>query len=104
MAWLMLGFAIMLEIVAMVQLKLSEGFHKPEYSISTISLFILSFICASFAFKKIDLSFAYALWSGLGTVGIVCAGFLYFNETANLMKLSCILLIVVGIIGLNIAQ
>ena len=104
MAWILLFFAIVLEVLAMIQLKLSEGFLKPSYSIATAVLFTLSFICATFAFKKIDLSLAYALWSGLGTVGIVCAGFFYFNETANLMKLSCILLIVVGIIGLNLSS
>lgn len=104
MAWIMLFSAIVLEVLAMVQLKFSQGFSKPESSIATITLFILSFACATFAFKKIDIGLAYALWSGLGTVGIVCAGFYYFNETANLMKLSCMLLIVIGIIGLNMSQ
>ncbi len=104
MAWLLLFSAIVLEVLAMVQLKLSEGFTKSEFSFGTIFLFILSFICATFAFKKIDIGLAYALWSGLGTVGIVCAGFFYFNETANLLKLSCMLLIVIGIIGLNLSS
>ena len=104
MAWLLLFSAIALEVLAMVQLKLSEGFSKPEFSFSTITLFVLSFVCATFAFKKIDLGLAYSLWSGLGTIGIVCAGFFYFNETANLMKLSCILLIVIGIVGLNLSS
>lgn len=104
MAWLLLFSAIVLEVLAMVQLKLSDGFIKTNYSIATVILFVLSFVCASFAFKKIDIGFAYALWSGLGTVGIVCAGFFYFNETASLMKLSCILLIVIGVIGLNFSS
>jgi multidrug transporter EmrE-like cation transporter len=104
MAWLLLFSAIVLEVLAMVQLKLSEGFSKPEFSFWTIALFILSFVCATFAFKKIDIGLAYALWSGLGTVGIVCVGFFYFNETATMMKLCCMLLIVVGIIGLNLSS
>lgn len=104
MAWLLLFFAIVLEVLAMVQLKLSDGFSKPEFSFATIALFILSFICATFAFKKIDIGLAYSLWSGIGTIGIVCAGFFYFNETASIMKLSCIMLIVIGIIGLNFSS
>lgn len=104
MAWLLLFIAIVLEVAAMVQLKLSEGFLKPNYSFWTIVFFVLSFVCATYAFKKIDLSLAYSLWSGIGTIGIVCAGFFYFNETANLLKLSCILLIVIGIIGLNLVS
>jgi multidrug transporter EmrE-like cation transporter len=82
-------------------MKLSEGFTKTDATISTVALFILSFFCASLAFKKIDLGLAYALWSGLGTVGIIAAGILFFDEPSNLMKIGFTALIVIGVIGLN---
>jgi len=101
MAWLLLFAAIILEVFATVQMKLSDGFTKTDASVSTVALFILSFLCASFAFKKIDLGLAYALWSGLGTVGIIAAGILFFDEPSNLMKIGFTTLIVIGVIGLN---
>ncbi|MCE2929450.1 MAG: multidrug efflux SMR transporter [Candidatus Caenarcaniphilales bacterium] len=102
MAWLFLFAAIILEIVASIQLKLSEGFTKVDYSIYTVILFVLSFICAAVAFKKIDLSLAYAMWSGLGTVGIVAAGIFLFDEPSSVPQLACTALIVLGVVGLNI--
>ncbi|MDD9898999.1 MAG: multidrug efflux SMR transporter [Candidatus Melainabacteria bacterium] len=101
MSWFLLFSAIALEVLATVQLKLSDGFTKFDYSFNTVVLFLLSFACAAFAFKKIDLSLAYALWSGLGTVGIIAVGILYFDEPSSLMKMFFTGLIIVGAIGLN---
>lgn len=101
MAWLFLAIAILLEVCATIQLKLSNGFTKFDSSLSTILLFALSFAAAAMAFKKIDLSLAYAIWSGLGTVGIIVTGILYFNEPSNLSKLAFAGLIIIGVIGLN---
>lgn len=101
MAWLLLFVAIALEVCATIQLKLSQGFTKFDYSVSTVILFLLSFLFAAFAFKKIDLSLGYSLWSGIGTIGIVASGILYFNEPSSLIKLGFASLIVIGVIGLN---
>lgn len=101
MSWFLLFSAIVLEVLATVQLKLSSGFTRFDHSLSTVMLFALSLICAAFAFKKIDISLAYALWSGLGTVGIIAVGILYFNEPSNVIKLFFASLIVVGVIGIN---
>lgn len=101
MAWLFLAAAILLEVFATVQLKLSDGFTRFDSSVSTVVLFGLSFFCAALAFKKIDISLAYALWSGLGTVGIIGVGILYFDEPSSLVKLGFVSLILIGVIGLN---
>lgn len=100
-AWLILFVAIALEVMATIQLKLSNGFSDVNHSVNTVILFALSFIFAAFAFKKIDLSLAYALWSGFGTIGIIGAGILFFDEPSNLIKLGFASLIVIGVIGLN---
>lgn len=101
MAWLFLALAISLEVFATVQLKLSNGFSKFDYSISTMILFALSFVFAAMALKRIDMSLAYSIWSGLGTVGIIAVGILYFDEPSSLMKLGFASLILIGVIGLN---
>jgi len=102
MAWLFLAAAILLEVFATVQLKLSDGFTRFDSSFSTVVLFSLSLVCAAIAFKKIDISLAYALWSGLGTVGIIAVGILYFDEPSSMMKLGFVSLILIGVIGLNL--
>ncbi|MDA0771731.1 MAG: multidrug efflux SMR transporter [Cyanobacteria bacterium] len=101
MSWFLLFSAIILEILATVQLKLSLGFTRFDHTLSTVMLFSLSLICAAFAFKKIDIGLAYALWSGLGTVGIVAIGILYFNEPSSIIKIFFACLIVVGVVGIN---
>ncbi len=102
MAWAMLLLAVGFEISAAIQLKFSNGFTKMDSSVYTVILFALSFTCAAIAFKKIDLGLGYALWSSLGTVGIIAAGILLFDEPANLFKIGCVSLILVGVIGLKI--
>lgn len=101
MAWLFLTAAILLEVFASIQLKLSDGFTKLDYSLSTVILFALSFVFAAVAFKKIDLSLGYSLWSGLGTLGIIAVGIFYFNEPSSLSKLAFAGLIIIGVVGLN---
>lgn len=104
MAWALLLLAIAFEIIATIQLKLSDGFTKIDSSVYTSILFVLSFVCAAFAFKKIDIGIGYAMWSGLGTVGIIGAGILLFDEPSSLMKISCVALILIGVIGLNLVS
>lgn len=102
MSWAFLLLAIAFEVFATIQLKLSDGFTKLDSSVYTSILFVLSFVFAAFAFKKIDISIGYAMWSGLGTVGIIGAGILFFDEPSNLLKISCVALILIGVIGLNL--
>ncbi len=101
LAWLLLFAAIAFEVAAMAQMKLSNGFTKVDCSILTIVFFVFSFAAAAYAFKRIDLSLAYSLWSGIGTIGIAAVGILMFNEPSNLPKFLFSALILVGVIGLN---
>jgi small multidrug resistance pump len=102
MAWFFLTAAILLEVFASIQLKLSDGFTKLDSSVGTVLLFTLSFVFAAVAFKKIDLSLGYSLWSGLGTLGIIAVGIFYFDEPSSLSKLAFAGLIIVGVVGLNL--
>ena len=62
-----------------------------------------SFVALTFALKKIDVSVAYAVWFGVGTALIAVIGILYFRETITALKFVSILLIVVGVVGLNLS-
>jgi small multidrug resistance pump len=100
-AWVLLSVAIGFEIVGTTCMKLSHGFTNLTPSIIMFASYALAFTCNTFATKTLDLSITYAVWSGVGTVATAAIGILYFKEPATAMKLVCITLIVVGVLGLH---
>jgi len=103
MKWLLLVIAIVMEVTGTTCMKLSSGFTKLVPSILMFVFYGLSFVSLTFVLKKIDVSIAYAIWSGLGTSLIAIIGILWFKEPATAMKMISIGLIVIGIIGLNLS-
>ena len=73
-------------------MKLSAGFTKLVPSLLLFVFYAASFIALTFALKKIDVSVAYAIWSGVGTALIVIIGIMYFREAVTALKLVAILL------------
>ena len=102
MTWLYLAFAIVLEVSGTTCMKLSEGFTKTVPSILLFVFYTLSFGMLTLALKKIDVSVAYAVWSGVGTALIATIGVLWFKEPATAMKLISLGLIIIGVVGLNL--
>ncbi|MGR6034530.1 MAG: DMT family transporter [Candidatus Nitrosoglobus sp.] len=102
--WLPLMLAISLEVTGTICMKLSMGFSRPMPSIFTFIFYGLAFTALTFSLKKIDLSIAYAVWSGVGTSLIAIIGFIYFKEQITSLKLASIALIVLGVIGLNFSN
>ena len=100
--WLILFVAGLLEIFWAVGLKMSEGFSKFLPSVITVGGIIASFLFLSIALKKLPLSVAYAIWTGIGTAGTVLFGIFYFHETTSMAHLICVAMIICGIIGLRI--
>jgi len=96
-----LFFAIIFEITGTTCMKLSEGFTKILPSVAIFVFYGLSFTCLTISLKKIDVSIAYSIWSGVGTVLISLIGILWFKESSSMTKLISIALIVIGVIGLN---
>ncbi|MGL6283669.1 MAG: DMT family transporter [Microcoleaceae cyanobacterium] len=96
-----LFFAIIFEITGTTCMKLSEGFTKILPSVAIFVFYGLSFTCLTISLKKIDVSIAYSIWSGVGTVLISLIGILWFKESSSMNKLISIALIVIGVIGLN---
>lgn len=102
MKWLLLIVAGIFEVCWAVGLKYSQGFTKLVPSILTILGMIASFYFLSLALKNLPLGTAYAIWTGIGTVGTVILGIILFKEPIEIIRLICIGFIVIGIVGLKL--
>lgn len=104
MAWFFLVIAICLEVSGTTFMKLSNGFTKIVFTVPTFICYALSFTCLSFALRTMEVSVAYAIWSGLGTALIALIGFYWFREAMTPVKIISMLLIIIGIFGLNLSK
>ena len=102
MYWLSLLVAGLFEIFWAVGLKMTHGFSKLLPSVITVAGIVASFFFLSIALKKLPLSVAYAIWTGIGTAGTVLFGIFYFHEPTSMAHLICVAMIICGIIGLRI--
>jgi quaternary ammonium compound-resistance protein SugE len=103
MAWVYLVIAGLFEITWAIGLKYADGFTKLVPSVITIVGMILSVILLGLALRELPVGTGYAVWTGIGTVGAAILGMILFQEPATAIRLGCIALIVVGIIGLKFA-
>ena len=101
MAWVILLVAGLFEIGWAVGLKYTHGFTRPLASVLTLVSVVLSMGLLGLAVRSLPLGTAYAVWTGIGTVGTVFLGILLFGEQATPARLLCIGLIVARIIGLR---
>jgi len=102
MAWFILIVAGLFEIGWAVGLKYSEGFTKLVPTIWTGTAIIISMTLLGFALRTLPVGTAYGVWVGIGTVGTVAFGIVWFDEPASVARLFFVLLIIVGIMGLKI--
>lgn len=102
MEWIILFIAGLFEISWAIGLKYSHGFTKIIPSILTVIGMIASFYFLALALKSLPLGTAYAVWTGIGTLGTVILGIILFKESATAMRLFCIALIMCGITGLKL--
>jgi small multidrug resistance pump len=103
MEWVYLLLAIGLEISATTLMKLSNGFTKILPTVGTLLGYALSFSFLSFSLKKMEISVAYAIWSGVGIASVSVIGVLIFREGMNGLKIISLILIALGIVGLNLS-
>ena len=103
MAWFLLILAGLLEVVWAFGMKASAGFTRPGWSAVTLVAMAASVGLLALAMRSLPLGTAYAIWTGIGTVGTVVAGMMIYGEPANALRLGCITLIVAGIVGLKLA-
>jgi quaternary ammonium compound-resistance protein SugE len=104
MAWVVLFVAGLLEIGWAVGLKYTDGFSRLWPTVGTVVALIASMGLLGVALRTLPLGTAYAVWTGIGTVGTAVLGIVLFREPATVMRLVCIALIVAGIFGLKLAS
>lgn len=102
MAWTLLILAGVLEIGWAIGLKYTDGFTRVAPTIATVAAMALSLGLLGIAVRTLPVGTAYAVWTGIGTVGTVLLGMLLFGESAEPLRLAFIVMIVVGIVGLKI--
>ncbi len=102
MAWIYLIIAGLLEIVWSVGMKYTNGFTRLVPSVVTVLAIIASLALLSQALKVLPIGTAYAVWTGIGTVGAAIIGMVAFGEPREAGRILCIMLIVIGIAGLKV--
>lgn len=102
MAWIILFVAGLFEIGWAIGLKYTEGFSRLAPSLWTIASMIISLALLGLALKSLPVGTAYAVWTGIGTIGTAVLGIALFGEPATAMRLACIGLILAGIVGLKL--
>ena len=104
MAWTLLLVAGFFEIVWAMLLKFTDGFTNVWPSVGTVVAMGISMVCLSFALREIPMGTAYVVWTGIGAVGTVILGIVFFGEPNNAIRLMCVGLIIAGIAGLKLTS
>jgi quaternary ammonium compound-resistance protein SugE len=104
LAWATLAVAGLLEIGWAVGLKYTDGFSRLVPSVLTVGAMAASVGLLSLALRHIPIGTAYAVWTGIGAVGVAIAGMILFGEPRDGLRILFILLIVAGIAGLKIVS
>ncbi len=103
-AWVILVLAGLCEVGWAVGLKYTEGFTRLWPSLATIAAILLSLGLLGVALRHLPLGTAYAVWTGIGTLGTAVLGIWLFGESTSVLRLVCIGLILAGIVGLKLAS
>ena len=102
MPWLLLLLAGLFEVAWAIGLKYTDGFTRPLPTVLTAGSMLVSIVLLGLAVKTLLMGTAYAIWTGIGTVGTAVLGIILFGEPATVLRLLCIGLIVAGIVGLKL--
>ncbi len=101
MAWIFLVAAGLMEVLWSTSLKLSHGFTQLGYSVLTVAGMVVSFLFLAQAMKTLPLGTAYAMWTGIGAVGAVIVGIVFFREAVTLPRMVFVALLLIGLLGLK---
>ena len=104
MAWVYLLVAGGFEIVWATGLKYTDGFSRLWPSVGTVAAMSVSMVFLALALRTIPIGTAYAIWTGIGAVGVAIIGIILFNEPRDLARLFFIFVIIAGIVGLKLSS
>ncbi len=104
MPWIYLLLAGLFEIGFAIGMKYSDGFSRPLPTLATVVSALISLYLMGQAMKNIPVGTAYAVWTGIGALGVSVLGIFLFNDSASPARLGCVALIVAGVIGLKLVS
>ncbi|MES2918714.1 MAG: quaternary ammonium compound efflux SMR transporter SugE [Pseudomonadota bacterium] len=104
MAWVYLLIAAVFEVQWAVTLKYTEGFTRLWPSVACLTGMVISVALLAMAQRTLPVGTSYAIWTGLGAVGTAICGMILFNESRDIARILCILLIVAGVFGLKLVS
>ena len=104
MPWIYIVIAGLLEVAWAIGLKYADGFTRFWPSLWTIVGMIASFFVLAQGVRTLPIGTGYAVWTGIGAVGTAALGILIFKESADPLRLGCIGLIILGIVGLKLVS
>ena len=102
MAWVVLVIAGIFEIGWAIGLKYTEGFTRFWPTVLTIAAMVISIGMLGIAVRTLPIGTAYAIWTGIGTVGTILFGIVLLGEPTTFIRLLCLSLIILGIVGLKL--
>jgi small multidrug resistance pump len=100
---ILLALAIVAEVAGTVALRESDGFTRLLPSVAVVVGYAISFWLLALVLKNLSIGLTYAVWSAAGTALIAAIGVFAFGEPATSLKLASIALIIMGVVGLNLA-
>ncbi|HYJ00550.1 MAG TPA: multidrug efflux SMR transporter [Thermoleophilaceae bacterium] len=100
---LMLGLAIVTEVIGTALLRVSDGFTKVGPSIGVVIGYVASVILLAKVLRDLDIGLTYAIWAGAGTAMIAIIGVVAWNEPMGALKVASLAAVIVGVAGLNLS-
>ncbi|WP_421617029.1 DMT family transporter [Brevibacillus sp. TJ4] len=104
MSWISLVLAGLCEVMGVIGINQVNRNRSVTSFLLLIGGFGLSFALLSYAMQEIAMGTAYAVWTGVGTVGSALVGMLYYGDSKDAKRLFCIALIVISVIGLKLIE
>jgi len=102
LAWIFLAVAGLLEVAWVIAMKFSDGFSKLPHTALVLLLSGGSLFCLSRAIIQIPIGTAYSVWTGIGAVGALVAGIIFFGESMSLSRAVFVAFVLVGVAGLKV--
>lgn len=103
MNWVLLTIAGLFEVGWAVGMKYTDGFTRPVPTVLTVVALIISMVLLALAVRDLPVGTAYAVWTGIGAAGTAILGMWLFDESRDPVRLVCLSLVVVGVLGLKFA-
>ncbi len=101
LAWALLVLAGLFEVGWAIGLKYTAGFTRPWPTIATVAAMVISMGLLGVVARQLPIGTAYAVWTGIGAVGTAALGIWLFGESATVLRLVCLTLIIAGVVGLK---